>query len=318
MKAVVLEIKDGYAVVLRDDGTVTRLRNKYYTTGDVILMKSSKYTRRKLISSIAAVAASLMLLVGAGAWVYNSPEYYVSVDINPSMTMEVNLFERVIGTEFINEDAKERLEGLDMKNKPVEDVIAEIVALLAADGFLDGDGNLVIAAAAKDEQKAEQLAEKLMATAENEAEENGVHPEVSAEALGYYMVQDAKDWGITPGKLNIIVNLLGEDATDENVNASIRDLMKRFTATKGVEGKATAEEAGKPEETGKPEDAGKPASAGNPEEAGKPENVAKPENVGKPEDVGQPENVGKPEGVGQTEGVGQPVGVGKPEGVGKP
>ena len=167
MKAVVLEIKDGYAVVLRDDGTVTKLRNKYYTTGDVILMKSSKYTGRKLISSIAAVAAALFMLVGVGAWVYDSPVYYVSVDINPSMTMEVNLFERVIGTEFVNKDAKALFDSLDMKNRPVEEVIAEIVALLAADGYLDEDGNLMIAAAAKDEQKAEDLADKLMAAAEN-------------------------------------------------------------------------------------------------------------------------------------------------------
>ncbi len=298
MKAVVLEIKDGYAVILRDDGTVTRLRNNYYTTGDVILMKSSKYTRRKLISSIAAVAAALMLLVGVGTWVYDSPVYYVSVDINPSMTMEVNLFERVIGTEFVNDDAKALLEDLDMKNRPVEDVIVDIVALLAADDYLDEDGNLMIAAAAKDEQKAEQLAEKLMASAENKTEGNGPHPEVTAEALGYYMVQQAKELGITPGKLNIIVNLLGEEVGD-NINEPIRDLMARYTATKGVEGKATAEEAGKPEDVGPPEEAGKPEDAGKPEGAGKPEEAGKPEDVGKPENVVQPEGTGRPEGVGK-------------------
>ena len=314
MKAVVLEIKDGYAVVLRDDGTVTRLRNEYYTTGDVILMKSSKYTRRKLISSIAAVAAALMLLVGVGAWVYDSPVYYVSVDINPSMTMEVNLFERVIGTEFVNEDAKALFEDLTLKNRPVEEVIEEIVALLAAKGYFDEEGNLIIAAAAKDEQKAEQLAERLMAAAENEADENDTHPEVAAEALGYHMVQEAKDLGITPGKLNIITNLLGEDATPENINASIRDLMARYTATKGAEGRAIAEEAGKPDDVGPPENAGKPEDVGPPEGAGKPDDAGPPEGTGKPEDVGPPEGVGKPENVGQPEGTGKPDGVGNPGG----
>ena len=318
MKAVVLEIKDGYAVVLRDDGTVTRLRNKYYTTGDVILMKSSKYTRRKLISSIAAVAAALMMLVGVGVWVYDSPVYYVSVDINPSITMEVNLFERVIGTEFVNEDAKALLEDIDLKNRSVEDVIEEIVALLAAEGYFDDEGNLIIAAAAKDEQKAEQLVEKLMVAAEKEAEENGTHPEVTAEALGYYLVQEAKELGITPGKLNIIVNLLEKEATEENINASIRDLMAKYTATKGAEGKAIAEDAGKPETVGQPEDAGKPVDVGQPEDAGKPVDVGQPEGAGKPEDVGQPEDAGKPEDVGQPEDAGKPEDVGQPEDAGKP
>ncbi len=312
MKAVVLEIKDGFAAVLRDDGTVARLKNNNYTTGDVIFVKNLKYTRRKLISSIAAAAAALFMLVGIGAWAYDSPVYYVSLDINPSMTMEVNLFERVIGTEFVNEDAKALLEGLDLKNRPVDDVIAEVVALLAAKGYLDDDGNLIIATAAKDEKKAEQLSEKLMATAEKEAEENGTNPEVAAEALGYYMVQEAKELGITPGKLNIITNLLGEDVNDDNINEPIKDLMARYTATKGVKGKATAEEAGKPEDVGPPENAGKPEDVGQPEGTGKPEDAGKPESAGKPEGAGKPEDVGKPEGVGQPEGTGKPEGVGKP------
>jgi len=299
MKAVVLEIKDGYAAVLRDDGTVTRLRNNNFSTGDVIFMKSSKYARRNPISSIVIAAAAFLLMVGVGAWAYSSPVYYVSLDINPSMTMEVNLFERVIGTEFLNEDAKALLEGLDLQNKTVEEAIAEIVSLLAAAGYLDDDGNLIIATAAKDGEKAKQLAERLMATAEKEADENDAHPKVAAEALGFFMVQEAKELGITPGKLNIITNLLGEEVNDENINEPIKDLMARYTATKGAKGKAIAEEAGKPENVGPPEGTGKPEDAGKPESAGKPDDAGQPEGSGKPEGVGNPGRSNAPAGAGR-------------------
>jgi hypothetical protein len=299
MKAVVLEIKDGYAAVLRDDGTVTRLRNSNYSTGDVIFMKSVKYARSKLISSIAVAAAAFLLLVGVSAWAYDSPVYYVSLDIHPSMAMEVNLFERVIGLEVLNDDAKALLEDLDLQNKPVDKVIAEIVSLLASAGYLEENGNLIIAAAAKNEEKAKQLAEKLMATAEKEAEDNGAHPEIAAEALGFFMVQEAKELGITPGKLNIITNLLGEEVTADNINEPIKDLMARYTATKGVEGKEIAEGKGKPEDAGPPEGAGKPENAGKPEDAGKPENAGQPAGTGKPEGVGNPSGNGAPAGAGR-------------------
>jgi hypothetical protein len=288
MKAVVLEIKDGYAAVLRDDGTVSRFKNNNYSTGDVIYMKSSKCVRRNPISYIVIAAAAFLLMVGVGAWAYSSPVYYVSLDINPSIAMEANLFERVIGIEFLNEDARDLLEGLDLQNKTVEEAIAEIVSLLAAAGYLDDDGNLVIATAAKDEEKAKQLAEKLMATAEKEADENDTHPKVAAEALGFFMVQKAKELGITPGKLNIITNLLGEEVTNDNINEPIKDLMARYTATKGAKGKAIAEEAGKPEDAGKPESAGKPVDTGQPEGAGKPEGVGNPGRNNAPAGAGRP------------------------------
>lgn len=57
---------------------------------------------------------------------------------------------------------------------------------------------------------------------------NGQKAGVAAKTSGYEMVQEAKAFGITPGKYHIITNLLGEEVTEENIGLSIKELMSRF------------------------------------------------------------------------------------------
>jgi len=238
MKAVVVEIKDGYAALLRDDGSVVKMKNRNFTIGDVVNMKEKTMRRKSRFSAMMAVAAMLVVIMGAGVCAYATPYYYVSLDVNPSILMQVNLFERVIGMEAANEDAAAVLEGLNLNNRNIEDAISEAVARIAEAGYFGEEGaNILISSTAKNNDKAERLAGKLKGAVEDEIAENGVKAEVAAGAMGYDMVQEAKELGITPGKLNIITNLLGEEVGD-NINESIKDLMARYTATKGAEGRA--------------------------------------------------------------------------------
>lgn len=149
--------------------------------------------------------------------------------------------------EAANEDAKEVLAGLDLKNKDIEDAISMAVERATELGYFDGEGgNVLIAATSKNEDKAERLAGKLQKAAEEEIADNGTKAEVEAGAIGYEMVQAAKAIeGMTPGKYNIVVNLLGVDPENakDYVGTSIKDIMTEYTALKGTDGKAKAAEA---------------------------------------------------------------------------
>lgn len=135
MKAVVMEIRDNDVVLLCDDGSFTRTKNRSYMIGDVIDMK--KNTNRIRFVSAAAAAA-------------------------------------------------------------VEELEIEEV-------------------------------------------------EVDSEAVGYEMVQSAKALSLTPGKYNLITKHLGVTIDESNVeeyrNMPVRDIMKQFTDTKGVQGKEQASDA---------------------------------------------------------------------------
>jgi hypothetical protein len=247
MKATVLETKNGFAAVLQEDGSVVKLRNKNLGIGDVINMNEVKMRKTRRFSTMVAAAAMLFMLIGGGGYAYATPAYYVSLDVNPGITMEVNLFERVIGMEAANEDAKEVLAGLDLNNKDIEDAISVAVERVEELGYFDVEGGeILIAVASKNMDKSEMLAGKLHRAAEEGLDENGEEVNIEADAIGYQMVQAAKAIeGMTPGKYNILVNLLGIDPANakDYVGTSIKDIMAEFTALKAAEGKAKAEEA---------------------------------------------------------------------------
>lgn len=290
MKAVVVEIKEGYAALLKENGSFVKMRNRNFKIGDVVNMKENTARRKGRFGAMVAAAALFAMLIGAGTWAYTTPYYHVSLDVNPSVLMEVNMFERVIGMEAVNEEAAAVLEGLDLKNKGIEDAISEAVARITEAGYFDEeDGNILITSVGRNNDKAERLAERLRKTAEAGFGENGAKPEVAAIALGYEMVQEAKALGITPGKLNIITNLLGEEVGD-NANESVSDLMARYTATKGAEGRERAEQAGEQKGNGPPDipaPENKPPNA----DAGRDNATNK-----RPEAPGLGENVGDDEG----------------------
>lgn len=228
MRAVVLEIKGYNAALLLDDGTIVKRRNRNFTVGDVVNIKGNSMRR---YSAIAAVAMFVMLL-GGGGLAYATPYYYVSLDVNPSILIEVNQFERVISVKATNEDAEAILAGLNLKHMDIEAAINQAVDRITDAGYLGEDvGAVSIASSAKNDDKAERLATKLKQVVEEENSENGVVAEVAARVTGYEMVQKAKALGITPGRYNIITNLLGEEI-GENINEPIKDLMARYTANK--------------------------------------------------------------------------------------
>lgn len=159
MKAVVMEIRDNDVVLLCDDGSFTRARNRSYMIGDVIDMR--KGAARIRFVAAAAAAAVVVLLASAG----------------------------------------------------------------------------------KNADKTVMLAEELdIAVEELELEE----VEVDSEAVGYEMVQSAKALSMTPGKYNLITKHLGITVDESNVEeykkVSVRDLMKQYTDTKGVQGKEKADD----------------------------------------------------------------------------
>jgi hypothetical protein len=254
MKAVVVEIKNGYAALLQDDGSVIKIKNKNFIIGDVVNLRKTM-GRRGRFSAMVAAAAMFFMLIGAGVWAYATPYYYISLDVNPSVVMEVNLFERVIGTDAINEGAALVLDGLNLKHKDIKDAIAHTVQSIKDSGYFDQEGGkILITSAAKKQKKAERLAEKLGEVAEASANRNGINAEVAAQAVGYEMVQIAKANNITPGKLSIAMNVLGMDLNEEGVldtikTTSVRDLMADFTAGKKANGKLQeGQKPGKPAE----------------------------------------------------------------------
>lgn len=231
MKAVIVELKNGYAAALTDDGCITKIVNKDYAIGQVIELKT-RNTRK--IAVWAASAAAAVVLCTASVWAYAAPYAYVSLDVNPSIEYSVNRFNRVLSARAVNEDGSEILNDLDLNNKSIEDAVRETVQRIAQAGYFDGEepGGVVVAAASGNEQVAEDLADEIKDAVDITTQETGADVEVESEGVGLERVLQARELGVTPGKLNLVEKLKASAEDPESIdinewlNKPVKDIMK--------------------------------------------------------------------------------------------
>lgn len=98
-------------------------------TKDFIFQKTKGYKQEKtanfkyLASAFACVA---FLLIG-GYWLYFTPTVQISIDINPSVELGVNRFNRIISFESYNDDGKELTDSLDIKFMDYSEAVNKII-----------------------------------------------------------------------------------------------------------------------------------------------------------------------------------------------
>ena len=241
MKAVVLEIKNGYAAVLSDDGCIIKVKSHHYIIGQTLQINNSGMQLRKKVSMIAAAAAAI-IIIGTGTWSYTSPYSYVSLDVNPSIEYTVNRFDRVIKVTAVNDDGEKIIDSLtlgNLKNTTIEAAVTATVDQISDAGYFEGvaKGGIVITTSGKDNKTAKELSQKLKYTVETEAAKNNDDIAVEACQVSMDRVQNAHKLGVTPGKLNLVEKLKNSASDPSKINIKewlnkpVKDIMK---ATKDI------------------------------------------------------------------------------------
>lgn len=159
MHGIVLEIKNGRCVILKKDGTFAEIRNRNYTVGQEI--KLSKPASVKYLSA----AACFLLICTAlfGHHLYFTPASYIYLDINPSIRLDLNCFERVIDVVPLNDDAEELLSNSDISEKNAQDCIHDIVAACQEQNYLNENNSDIEVSVRTDDSKLESAVEKTSA-----------------------------------------------------------------------------------------------------------------------------------------------------------
>ncbi len=160
MKGIVLEKRNGYAAVLRDDGLVVKARITAEVGDQVELNDGSaaapKHGRPVMRIVRTAVAAVLALAITGGAYGYTNvaAASYVTLDTEESsVELSVNRMGRVVGVRALDEDSEELARALyaDIRRKPVEDAVD------AAMERMDGAGTVVAGILGENERRAASL-----------------------------------------------------------------------------------------------------------------------------------------------------------------
>lgn len=163
MKYMVMECHPGYAVVLSDDGRFLKVANMRYETGqtvtDVVELslpqlqeESGKKRNRRWMSSLAAVAACLVLVITSVFFTNQMTYASVYMAINPEVRIDVNRNDMVVGVEGVNADGADLLEGYEYREKDLDLVMDELVDRAIDMGYLHEGGQIALTLDADDNE----------------------------------------------------------------------------------------------------------------------------------------------------------------------
>jgi hypothetical protein len=159
--------------------------------------------------------AGAVLSTGGGVYAHakTTPVSYISVDINPSVELGVNAFDEVVSAEAYNEDGKKVLEGTNLINTDINDAVNTVISNAVSEGYISEDGTsaVEITTTTDKEDVAEKLDESLNGAANEALKDNDIEATVETENVALARRDEARELGITPGKLNLIQKLQALD-----------------------------------------------------------------------------------------------------------
>ncbi len=195
--------------------------------GAVIIMtdtnKKTLWTRR-----LAGIAAAFVLLIGglAGFQVYRanySVASTVSLDVNPSIEIQVNKKEEVLAVNPRNEDAKIVVGDMDFKGSNLDVTINALIGSMLRNGYLNELANSILISVdnqdpAKSAELKERLADEISAALKTGTFDGAVLSQtISADPS---LKRLADTYGITLGKAQLI-----QQITEQSAFYSFEDLV---------------------------------------------------------------------------------------------
>ena len=134
-----MDIKNGKAVVFQKNGNITEIRDKEYQVGQTIHIAAYPY------KNFVVMAACFMLVLITGlsgyAIAYRTPSDYIYVDINPSIRLDVNCFDKVISVTPLNDAAEGLMNIYPIKSADTEQCIDKIVLACREKDYLNDSNN---------------------------------------------------------------------------------------------------------------------------------------------------------------------------------
>jgi hypothetical protein len=213
----------------------TTLRNVSSPSGVATQKARSKFSFRRSLAIVTAVVLMSGVFAIAGTAIYSTPVAAVSVDINPSIELEINVLHRVVSAEAYNEEGALILAKLDLINLPVKAAVSQIVEAAAEAGYVEEDGSSIIAitTSTDNDSLGDDLEEETEDAVQDALDDTDSEAVVYHDNTGLALVAEARLIGITPGRLNLIYKLIALDPTktvEEYKDAKASDIMKEVVS----------------------------------------------------------------------------------------
>lgn len=250
-KGIIMEMKEDYLIVMKNDGDIVRVKNKDgANVGDTIIFleedicenkKEKKSKNKAIITIISAVASIIILIIPIIQNNIHKPYALVSLDINPSIEIELNKNKKIISVNSLNKDGEElKLSGL--KGLSLQDASKQLKNILKDNNYNLKNDSAIISftfLANKEDTKYEEEVKNIIKevfeemnilylkgnkTEYNESKEEGL-------SLGKYKAKMSIDKDITEGEIENmsveeILNLLNSKDSNKKLDEDLREELK--------------------------------------------------------------------------------------------
>lgn len=232
------------------EGVLSRCETGKGTVIDMTNAVETKKKKRRWAPLAAAACLALVLVGGGGGYYYytanNAVASLVSLDVNPSIQLEVNKNEKVLSATPMNDDGAEILADMDLKGTQADVAMYAIIGSLLQHGYVDELANSILITVEDDDQaRGEKLQQELTAQADAALANAQVSGAVLAQTLQHTeeLTQKAQEYGISTGKAALIQAIVeGSNNTktfEELVGLSINELNLLYTAQAPLEGQTS-------------------------------------------------------------------------------
>ena len=235
------------------EGVLSRCETGKGTVIDMTNAVETKKKKRRWAPLAAAACLALVLVGGGGGYYYysanNAVASLVSLDVNPSIQLEVNKNEQVLSATPMNDDGAEILDGMDLKGTQADVAMYAIIGSLLQHGYVDELANsILITVEDNDQVRGEKLQQELIAQADAALANAQVNGAVLAQTLqnSEELSQKAQEYGISTGKAALIQAIVaGSNNTktfEDLVGLSINELNLLYTAQAPLEEQTSGNE----------------------------------------------------------------------------
>lgn len=198
---------------------------------------------------LVPLAACLLLLVAGltGYWAYFVPTAAISIDVNPSLELGINRFDKVISMEGYNEEGQALADSLDVLFLDYTQAIDQILSSTQVSTLLSADGVMAISVVSENEIQSGRLLANIERCTEGQSN-------TYCYSADPQEVEDAHALGLSCGKYQAYLEVLALDptVTPEEIQGmtmrEIQDLIDRLSGADqtgtGSQGAGTGQQAG--------------------------------------------------------------------------
>ena len=221
-------------------GVLARISPKTRTEQAPIPFEAAARKKKRHWAPLAAAAClALVVAAGGGGWYLqnNTVASVVSLDVNPSVTLNVNSKEKVLSAVPVNEDGGDILAGMDLTGVQLDVAMNAIVGALLTQGYVDELANSILITVEDDDTgRGARLQQELTDQADAILANTSVNGAILSQTIqNSQQLQELSDtYGITTGKAALIQTIVDNGNSlhtfEELVGLSINDLNLLYTS----------------------------------------------------------------------------------------